>query len=193
MVIAALIALLAMGALVLTSGWVRHADGTGPLASLDGHGTEEMAVDRVAGVSSWTFGIPLCLAWGGGGAVIDAVGPTNSAGDGYRFLGAQVRTFRPSAEHEPISVDPYPPPARFVPDALRDARGYAVTTRCSPDPSRDSYTELLVGLGVTSNAGGGWRGIDVTYRYYAMKLVLRIGWTILICGTAVQADCHRPS
>ncbi|HZQ49211.1 MAG TPA: hypothetical protein VFB69_02780 [Candidatus Dormibacteraeota bacterium] len=170
----------------------RHADGAGVLASLDDSGSEKMAVDRVPGVSAWSFGMRLCITTSSGAALITSIGPTVSVGTGYRFVGAAARTFKPTPSHEGIiSTDGYPPPASVVPDALQNAIGYRVTTPCNNDPT-SLYTELIVGLAVTSGAGGGWRGVDVTYTYNGSTYVLAIEFAILICGDAVQADCAVP-
>lgn len=174
-------------------GPVRHSDGAGVLASLDRPGGEEMAVSRVPGVSSWTFGMRLCVTSANAVAIIDSVGPTLPVGAGYRFLGASARAFDLSPSHTGIiSVDSYPPPATFVPDPLTDAVGYSVTTPCRDEPS-GPYTELLVGLGVLSDSGGGWRGVDVKYTSGGRQYVLAIDFTILICGDAVKADCAPPT
>jgi hypothetical protein len=171
----------------------RHADGAGPLASINGPGGSGMSVFWVPDVTSWTFGMPLCSASEGDQPVVDSVRPTLSVGIGYRFLGAGIRQFHPIYPgHTPIiSVDGYPPPQNMVPDELHDIRGYAVTTRCTRDPTRP-YTELLIGLGAVSDAGGGWRGVDVGYRAGGRHRTLAINITILICGTAVAADCSYP-
>jgi len=179
---------------VVTAGPVRHVDGNGPLASRDGPGFEKMAIDPVAShASSWTYGMRLCLASGSDAPVIDSVGPTVSVGTGYRFLGAVVRQFLPTADHQGvISVDNYPPPRPLIPDQLHHAPGYAVTTRCSMDPGAP-YTELLIGLGIVSDAGGGWLGVDIGYTVGGRHRVLAIDHRLLICGTAVAADCAVPA
>ena len=179
---------------VVTGSPVRHADGNGPLASRDDPGFEMMAIDPVAShASSWTYGMRLCFASGSDPPVIDSVEPTVSVGNGYRFLGAVIRQFLPTADHQGIiSVDNYPPPMRMIPDQLHDVHGFAVTTRCSMDPGAD-YTELLIGLGIVSDAGGGWKGVDIGYTVGGRHRVLAIDHRLLICGTAVAAECGVPS
>ena len=171
----------------------RHADGDGPLASRDGPGGEMMAVNSSATIAtSWTYGVPVCLASGNDPAVIDAVGPTVSVGTGYRFLGASIRQFLPTLQHTSIiGVDNFPPPRDKIPDALLDIHGYAVTTPCSRDP-RAPYTELLIGLGIVSDAGGGWKGVDVGYTVAGRHRILAINERLLICGAAVAAECAVP-
>ncbi len=171
----------------------RHADGAGALASLGHPGYEAMAVDPKAGGSAWTYGLPLCLADLSAPALIQSVGPVRSVGSGFTFFGARLREFSPSRDHMPIiSVPGYPPPAAQVPDATVEAVGARVTTVCSAElPSR--YTELLIGLGLTSDDGGGWKGIEVRYSVDGRSRTLVIDHDLLICGASVSAECSRPA
>ncbi len=134
----------------------RHADGQGPLASLDGPGSSASAADRQPGTArTLTFGMPLCLT-SSDSVILDSVGPTESVGTGYRFLGAKVREFIPvwPQAHTPIiAVHGYPPPPAMVPDPLQDVLGYTVMTQCQSTPS-GPYTELLIGLSSIADDGG---------------------------------------
>lgn len=195
-VVVGLGALVALGLGVASfafSGSERHADGDGPLASLDQPGGSMMAVNpHVPGVVSWTFGVPLCLASGTSAPVIDSVGPTIAVGTGFQFLGASIRQFDPTASHTPIiSTDGYPPPPDMVPDVLRDYHHFVVTTPCTHDP-RATTTELLIGLGITSDDGGGWRGVDVGYTVGGRHRILAVNERLFICGTSVAQECAGP-
>jgi len=166
-----------------------HLDGQGPLASTgDPHHQEASAFDAVKG-GPWTLGYQLCLFQGDQPAVIESVAPTKTVGDGFRFLGAQVRQFAPTRSHTPIlSLDGYPP---ALPDTLHPAKGFSVTTPCSKNGLPPTYTELLIGFDRASTAGGGgWRGIDVTYATGGRRHVVTLGYDILICGSAVTDEPH---
>ena len=180
----------------------RHLDGQGPLASLNTTGTRiTETVDRTQG-GVWTFGYQLCLAQGDQPAIIDSVGPTQTVGTGFRYLGSLVRTFdvEPGVDsrHEPIySVDGFPPPVKFAPDYLRPAIGYPVSVLCpSARPSPPvTYTELLVGFAAVGTDGGGWLGIDVGYTVGGRHRIVSLGYDQLICGTSLEPKCDvgRPS
>lgn len=189
--VAALLLLVAASAFAYMriQGPERHADGDGPLASYEG-GYEAMKVTRVPGVTSWTYGLRLCLESGDQPAILEAVEPAVTVGSGSRYLGSGVREWTPTSTHEPIiGVDGWPPPSSFVPDRVHEIRGFAVSTSCVNGP-REPYTELLVGLGVVSSDGGGWRGIEVSYRVGGRHRVLLLNHDLMICGASV--DCSGP-
>lgn len=187
----ALLLLAAGGAFlyIRIQGPERHADGDGPLASNEG-GYEAMKVTRVPGVTSWTYGLRLCLETGDEPAILESVSPAATVGSGFRFLGAGVRAWTPtSANAGIIGVDGWPPPSSFVPDKVHKIRGFAVSTSCANGP-RAPYTELLIGLGLVSSDGGGWRGIEVGYHVGGRHRVLVLNHDLMICGTSV--DCSVP-
>lgn len=194
---ASIVSLGAVAALSLTFVVVtrpdQHADGDGPLASLDRPGYEKMAVDPAGSpTGTWTYGLRLCLSSGGDPAVIESVAPSTTAGTGFRFLGTKVREFLATDQHTSIiSVPQFPPPPDVVPDALADVGGYAVATLCT-DALQTPYTELLIGLGLQNHDGGGWRGIEVTYSVAGRRHVLVLNHDLLICGSAVAGDCAVP-
>ena len=171
----------------------RHLDGAGPLASLNGPGYERMAVDPAGSPSgTWTYGLRLCLASGSDPAVLHSVGPSTAVGSGFRLLGTKVREFFATNQHTGIiGVAGFPPPRDMVPDPLADVAGYSVKTACTIVPSAP-YTELLVGLGLQSDDGGGWRGIEIAYSVGGRDHVLVLNHDLLICGRAVAADCAGP-
>ena len=174
----------------------RHADGQGPLASLNGTGTRiSQTVDRTQS-SVWTFGYQLCLAQGDQPAIIDSVGPTETVGTGFKYLGSLMRTFdvEPGVDsaHEPIgSVDGFPPPAKYAPDFLRPAIGYPVSVLCpASEPSPPvTYTELLVGFAAVGTNGGGWLGIDVGYTVGGRHRIVSLNYDQLICGPSTTTEC----
>ena len=169
-----------------------HADGAGPLASLNEGGGQKVAVNPAfSHATAWTYGMRLCMASGADLPVLDSVSPAKSVGTGYQFLGAAVREFVPNANHTLIySVDNYPPPQSMVPDTLHNVQGYTVTTRCSLDPTAP-YTELLIGLALVNGDGGGWQGVDVHYTVGGRSRILAIDFGVLICGRAVPS-CVPP-
>ncbi len=186
---------LGLALLVLAAPPERHLDGAGPLASLNGPGSEMMAVDPAAAghPTSWTYGLRLCLASGTDPAVIESVTPAVSVGTGYRFLGAGIRRFQPTQDHTTvISLSAWPPPRDEVPDTLADIHGYAVTTPCSQPVNSAPYTELMIGLGLDGDDGGGWNGIEVGYTVAGRHRVLVIAHDLFICGPAVAAQCAGP-
>jgi hypothetical protein len=183
--------------LSLLVGPERHADGQGPLASLDGPGSSSSAADRHSDTWTLTFGMRLCLT-SSDSVLLDSVGPTQSIGTGYRVLGAKVRDFTPvrPGTHTPIlAVSGFPPPVNMVPDPLYDVHGYTVTTQCHLSPD-GPYTELLIGLSSIKDdggIGGGWNGVDVGYTFGGRHRVLMIRIGLYFCGTSVADHCHTPA
>jgi len=176
--------------LLWLQGPERHADGAGPLASLNRPGSEAMKAQPTSGVTSWTYGLRLCLATGSAPAILESVSPTVSVGTGYRFLGAGVREWLPTQTHSPIiSVSAWPPPVEQVPDSIRAVRGFAVSTPCS-DGAHDRYTELLIGLGLVNADGGGWQGLEISYQVSGRHRVVAIDKVFEICGGSVA--CGPP-
>ena len=74
---------------------------------------------------------------------------------------------------------------------MAEIDGYSVKTACTDAPSAP-YTELLIGLGLQSHDGGGWRGIEIAYSVAGRHHVLVLNHDLLICGSAVAADCAGP-
>jgi hypothetical protein len=200
--VAAAIGLVVLGAAVtlgatglvarLTGSISGHADGDGALGSIGRPGYESMTVPQ-AHAGSITYGIRLCAADVHVPATIESVGPATPVGSGFRTIGILAREFLPTETHTPIiSVEGFPPPARYVPDPVAPAPGFVVRTSCDNGPT-DSYTEMLVGLGVTGPDGGGWRGIDIRYRADGREWLLHLDHDLLICGQSVTEGCEPPS
>lgn len=193
----AAVALIAVGATAyaINRGPDHHVDGAGPLSSL-GPGTRiGNAVDPTAS-GRVTFGVELCLIGGEDVAVIEAIEPSATVGNGFRFVGSLVRTFDPEpgvdSRHEPIgSVDGFPPPDRYAPDHLSDAVGYVVEVRCRHDRPSQTYTELLLGFERTGDTGGGWRGIDVGYAYAGRHRVVSLAYDFCFIGSLVTGECKE--
>lgn len=163
----------------------RHIDGDGSLASRNQPGAESMAVDADAtGGSRFTFGLRLCRSGDGPPPVIRGIAPRSTVGTGFAYLGSRVRTLRLAPGHTGIvSTAGFPPDPTLVPDPLSDAIGYRVTTSCDTDP-REGYTELLVGLELTSPDGSGWDGILVEYEVDGRTRVVEINQGMFVCGSA---------
>lgn len=174
----------------------RHRDGEGALASTNQVDTViTAAVDPSAaarrGVTSWSFGMPLCLARGDQAAIIESIAPGQSVGTGYRFLGARVRTFTTVPGNQGIAgVDGFPPSASVVPDALHEIAGYAVSTPCETAVPGTTITELIVGLAATGPDGGGWKGVDVSYNLDGRHHVLATTYGFLVCGPSDLRWCR---
>jgi hypothetical protein len=174
----------------------RHLDGQGPLASLNTTDTRVGFTVDPSGGSAWTFGYELCLAQGNQPAIVDSVGPTETVGSGFKYLGALMRTFdtQPGVDsiHEPIgSVAGFPPPAKYAPDFLRPAIGYPVSVLCERPPI--TYTELLIGFAAVGTDGGGWLGIDVGYTVGGRHRIVSLNYDQLICGESTAQQCdHGP-
>ena len=121
-----MIVLLVM-AVIWLQGREEHGDGQGPLGSC---GTPCGWADKVAqvpGVTSWTFGVALCLEPRARVAVLDSVAPTTTVGNGFTLRGAGVRQFTATPSHTSIiSVDGWPPPADQVPDVVSSVQRYAI-------------------------------------------------------------------
>jgi len=169
-------------------------DGQAELASKDRVGHERLAVDTKGQNpgATWSYGIRLCLAGGEKPIAITGLAPAQSIGNGYTFVGASIRTFQPSPSHTVIiGVQPYPPPASVVPDPLVPAVGATVSTACSNGPT-EPYTELIIGLQLVGDDGGGWQGVDITYRSVSGAHTVEIGNDLFICGKSVQVYCTDP-
>lgn len=165
-----------------------HSDGGGPLGSLGQPVTGGMSVDPSSGDTAWTFGVPLCLASGDTPAVLVDVRPTNVDGDGFRYVGSGVRTFRWTEDEAPlISVGGWPPPAEFVPGTVSPVSGYEVSRPCVHRAGQP-YTELLLGFERVGSQGGGWRGMYVDYTVGGAERVLEIDHHMLICGATISCE-----
>jgi hypothetical protein len=167
-----------------------HADGSGPLSSVGTPGYEALAVPKT-GASSFSYGIPLCVADLDVPAAIVSVAPAASVGSGFRTLGTLVREFVPTDTDTPIiGVERFPPPYAYVPHPLARATGFVVRTSCENGP-REPYTELVVGLGVDGADGGGWRGIVIEYQAAGLRWKLHLDHDLLICGPSVARECGQ--
>jgi hypothetical protein len=167
--------------LVLRGPGGRHADGAGILASSNSADAHSSWGRNAASTGPVSGAIRLCLARGTEPAVIESIGPDQVVGEDWHYLGASVRVFTPSSGHSVIiSMDGYPPP---LPDTLQPAVGFGVTTPCG-DVGTGPYTELLLGFEPTGTAGGGWNGVDVTYRVAGVEYVLVVRQAFVQCGTA---------
>jgi hypothetical protein len=142
-----------------------------------------MSVDpQGSDARAWTFGLRLCIAQGDRPAILRRVAPLTTLGTGFRQVGMGVRTFAPTPQHAPIiSVPSYPPPKSEVPDALAPVDGNPVETPCSNGPT-EAYTELLIGLAMEGDDGGGWKGIKVTYEVDGRTMSVTLDHDLLICG-----------
>jgi hypothetical protein len=164
---------------------IHHDDGEGPLGSEGGAGYHiTSARDPQGGrYTSWTDGVRLCLFSGTEAAILDDVSPRATVGTGFEFLGARVRefTYEPLVHSFIESTFGFPPSTTDVPDPLYEVAGFAVTSPCSQPPS-GSYTELLIGLAMVGDDGGGWQGVDVAYSVGGQSYVLFIDEDLLICG-----------
>jgi len=106
----------------------------------------------------------------------------------HRLLGVLTREFSETQTHRPIiGVEGYPPSAAEVPDPLVPAQGYVVRSLCSV-ADVGSYTELIVGLEMTSPDGGGWNGIDIRYTSLGRDRTLHLDQDLLVCGPAAKVD-----
>lgn len=178
------------GVLVTRSPGGRHADGAGILASNGSPGFHNSWARDAGSTGPVTGAIRLCLQSGTLPAVIESIGPDRVVGSDWRSIGASVRVFTPSSGHTTIiSMDRYPP---ALPDALLPAIGFSVATPCG-DVGSGPYTELLIGFAPTDPAGGGWDGIDVTYRVAGVTYVLVVRQAFVQCGTASLPDYCPPS
>jgi hypothetical protein len=193
---AAIIAAVLIGADSSSVPPERHLDGQGPLASLNTTETRVSETVDPTQSSVWTFGYQLCLAQGDQPAIIDSIGPTQTVGSGFKYLGSLIRTFdvEPGVDsvHEPIgAVDGFPPPVKYAPDFLRPAIGYPVSVLCPADePSPPiTYTELLVGFAAVGAEGGGWLGIDIGYTVGGRHRIVSLNYDQLVCGPATNVLC----
>jgi hypothetical protein len=186
-------ALSALLVVILSScGVARHRDGEGPLAYMDDPGGyTRITVERTPGQQVWSFGMPVCMKEAGTTAVLETIEPHGLVGEGVEEVGVAV--------HE-VSVDQgdvatgsaggFPPDN--APETLR-LGGYEVTAACSTPPP-EVVPEILVGLGLRREEGGGWLGIDVTYRVDGREYVLELRNEMFICGDATVEYCEpQPS
>jgi hypothetical protein len=177
----------------LTSASKVSRDGDGVLASAnDPSAHEAMSVDPTAWGGPWTFGLRLCLAHGSEPAVIMAVNPAATTGDGFHVLGAVVRDWDATAADPPvISVDEFPLTTHAE---LHPAVGFGVTEPCS-DPASipGRFTELDIGFGRVGADGGGWKGVNIDYTVSGRAFTVHLDHDLLICGPSVQDACNPPA
>jgi len=164
-----------------------YYDGQGPLRSTNSRAVQSGAFPADAR-GPWTMGYRLCVQ--SGPVTVLAVAPDKTVGDGYRVLGVLARHITNTAVDSPIiGVGGYPPtlPNALHPDRLVPAANFVVTSSCS---NKTGYDELLVGWdNAHTTQGGGWLGIDVTYRAAGHNHVVSLPYEILICGpAAIRAD-----
>jgi hypothetical protein len=145
-----------------------------------------MAVDRAPGVDTWSFGMFLCMRESEETAIIEDVVPHETVGSGFEPVGTGIHEFTfSSGESGTISVEGFPPPTAI---GLVPVKGYALDVVCS-NPGPDRVAELIVGLRVTADDGGGWLGADVSYSVADRDYVLEIRNEMLICGESVVEFC----
>ena len=146
-----------------------------------------MAVDRVPGVDTWSFGMVLCMLEPGEEAVILEIAPHETVGSGFEEVGTAINEFTWSGGGSAtISADGFPP--SHAPSPV-PANGHVIDTDCASLPG-DGGAEVLVGLHATGDDGGGWRGAYVTYTVGDAEYVLEIRNDMLICGDAVAEGCE---
>jgi hypothetical protein len=167
-------------------------NGEGVLASTeDSSNVQTLAFQQNGrGQGADTIGIRLCLRAGATSATIRAVVPAKAVGDSFEYLGARMRTIdiRPSSGDGPIgSVRGFPPAlpqGASHPDRLQPVAGYVVKAACNDTAT---YDELLIGWQVASGVrGGGWIGIDVRYDVGGHTHVVKLPYTLVVCGPAVR-------
>jgi hypothetical protein len=171
-------------------GPTRHDDGAGILASHNQVMQESQSLVRTPGVDSWTYGVRLCLSTGTGPATIESVVPDQTVGAGFKPLGMYIRRFVATIQHTPInSVDGFPPSSAQIPDALEQVAGFQVVDPCSN--LLDATTaELLIGLAAVGDGGGGWKGLDITYKADGQEYILFAEYGLYVCGPATPCSGH---
>lgn len=194
--VAALGCVIAAAALWIVTGGMRsaeHVDGAGPLGSEGAPVGLTKANDPLGGsITSWTYGVRLCRLSGDDPVVLESIGPRATVGSGFRFLGASVREFDYDIKTTApiISTIGYPPPPPYAAPPFHELAGYEVRSACSSPPI-GTYTELLVGLALVGDDGGGWNGLNVTYKAAGQTRVLTLDRDLLICGRSVDL-CSAP-
>lgn len=173
--------LVALGTVLMATscgGATTHRDGEGPMTSLkDPEGFSRMAIDPQLGVDTWSFGMPLCLEESGTSVTLHSVEPSETVGSGFEFVGAAIHEYTiSSGETGIISVDRYPPAA----EVLIPIEDYVFELDCTA--GQDRGVELVVGLTMTNDDGGGWLGTDVSYSVGDRDYVLQIHNEMLICA-----------
>jgi hypothetical protein len=148
-----------------------------------------MAVERVPGVRSWSFGsMFFCLQEPGEGrTAIREIAPHATVGAGFSLAGVGIRDFVFTADETPIiSVDGFPPDLSLP---LAEPNGFIVDAPCPAGQVGSRVIELIVGLEATSDDGGGWLGVDVSYSVGSTDYVLEIHNEMVICGPSVAEYC----
>lgn len=137
----------------------------------------------------WTVGIPICLQPDGAPATIVAVRAGQTAGDGLRYIGADVATFSGSGRRRFGSANSFPPqvhdPTLAHAYRLTPAVGFIVGTdsTCSPIDPVPRFIELLVGA-ASQGRGGGWMGVAIDYTAGGHRYTLVASHDIVACGPA---------
>jgi hypothetical protein len=182
---------------VFRTGQQVFRDGQGPLASTENFSDVNSEGFPAIGSPFYsgprTLGFRLCIREGNQPAVLESIAPARTTGDGFDVLGARARQIDLATGDKPImSVSGFPPHLPLgsnQPVALAALDGFRVSARCG-DTSH-TYDELLVGLDAVQGAhGGGWLGIDVTYRVGSSTHIVELPYDFLICGPDAARMYH---
>jgi hypothetical protein len=170
-----------------------HADGDGPLAwTGDSRDVISMDALRPPGNDAITFGgMNVCVADSRHPATILAVGPVTTVGAPLEVVGIKMRTIPPGgnligslAGFDPASWE----------GSARDAVGSSVAVQCVNGhfpPSEVSQSELLIGLRATTDDGGGWDGVAITYTYDDKSYTVELSSQIAICAADETWGCYE--
>jgi hypothetical protein len=177
------------GAAFVLSGWApvpeRHEDGAGLLWSSPGTTlTLTMGADRPG--ASWSYAIFLCAADPSRPPSLVEVRPTGMLGGDY--LGA-VFLEHPEQAGELLQNGRAFPPAELDPAQLRPVADQRVTPSCGPGtvPS-----QVLMGLRLGPDGGGGWTGEEIVYRHRGGTSTLVLHHPHVFCGDSITtADCDE--
>ena len=167
-----------------------HRDGEGVLSALgDPEGNLRVVVERRPGITTWSFGVPLCLELPGASAILHSVMPAETIGSGFELVGVSVHEVADAGRESTIgSQSGYPPEDAPI---LLPLKGYTVNVECGPFPER--ATELIVGLAVTGADGGGLKSLELSYSVGDEMYVVVSHHEMLICGDSVAELCEGPT
>lgn len=145
------------------------------------------------GVDAYSFGsIFLCLPpEAPEEALLVSVEPIARIGTGFETAGVGVHQTDPSLGGEALELEPgYPPKSIDVlEDVADEGSNFSVSAPCPAAPEVETV-QLIIGLGVVGEGGGGWDGIRVRYTLAEKPYVLEIPQTLIVCGSETADLCQ---
>jgi hypothetical protein len=153
----------------------------------DPNGSIQVTADRVSGMRGVTFGdMSLCVS-GGGTATIVAVEPIATLGGPVESM-----TLIRKAPQGDVVISAPGFPAQGLRGTVSEATGATVNVACDESgvaPIDEPRTELMVALQPSTDVGGGWAGIELTYSRDGSVYTLLMKSVLVVCDEGSVGGC----